>query len=171
MALVQASDFKSNPIYKIFISKQVETELSVMIDDVEENILQDLLGCELYGLFITDLDTNTPQVPQNSPFTEIFEAICMDDECGKIVSKGMVDMLQGFIYFEWERYNPFKATANGIVLSDSENSTQANLIASGVYNKYNRAVKSYHAIQEYICKNSELYPTYNGKHKEFTSYI
>ena len=172
MAILQPSDFTENPIYNIALTLQAETELDAMIDDVEKNTLQELLGCELYTLFIADLTVGTPQVPQTQIYIDIFDAFCFDHVlCGPQTSKGMKDLLMAYTYFEWHRYNLNKSTSTGMVRGDSENSNSVLAESYGTYDKYNRAVDSYRSIQQYISDNSTLYPTFEGRRKHYNSAI
>ena len=172
MAILQPSDFTDNPIYNIALTLQAETELDAMIEDVEKNTLQELLGCELYTLFIADLTVDTPQVPQTQIYIDIFDAFCFDHVlCGPQTSKGMKDLLMAYTYFEWHRYNLNKSTSTGMVRGDSENSNSVLAESFGTYDKYNRAVYSYRSIQQYIYDNSTLYPTFEGRRKHFNSAI
>lgn len=172
MAILQPSDFTENPIYNIALTLQAETELEAMIDDVEKNTLQELLGCELYTLFIADLTVGTPQVPQTQIYIDIFDAFCFDHVlCGPQTSKGIKDLLMAYTYFEWHRYNLNKSTSTGMVRGDSENSNSVLAESFGTYDKYNRAVDSYRSIQQYIYDNSTLYPTFEGRRKLYNSAI
>lgn len=172
MAILQASDFTENPIFNIALTMQAECELDSMIADVEINTLQDLLGCDLYNLFIADLTPDTPQEPQADIYIKIFEAFCFDHVlCGPQKSKGMKDMLMAFVYFEWHRYNLNKSTSTGIVRGDSENSNLATAEAFGIYDKYNRAIDTYRSIQQYIYDNSTDYPDFAGQRKFYNSAI
>ncbi len=171
MAILQPSDFLNNPLFDIANTRQSEKELHLMIDDVEEDILVDLLGCDLYDLFIADLTATTPQTPQSAIYLNIFNKFCFDDSCGIHKSKGMRDMLMAFVYFNWHTYNPNKSTSTGIVRGDSENSNSVSPDAFGIYEKYNRGVDTYCSIQKYICDNSTDYPEFNGVPKRYTSNI
>ena len=172
MAILQPSDFTENPIYNIALTLQADCELEAMIDDVEKNTLQELLGCELYTLFISDLTVGTPQVPQTQIYIDIFDAFCFDHVlCGPQTSKGMKDLLMAYTYFEWHRYNLNKSTSTGMVRGDSENSNSVLAESFGTYDKYNRAVDSYRSIQQYIYDNSTLYPTFEGRRKLYNSAI
>mgnify|MGYP003627886959 FL=1 len=172
MAILQPSDFTENPIYNIALTLQADCELEAMIDDVEKNTLQELLGCELYTLFIADLTVGTPQVPQATIYLDIFNAFCFDHVlCGPQTSKGMKDLLMAYTYFEWHRYNLNKSTSTGMVRGDSENSNSVLAESFGTYDKYNRAVDSYRSIQQYIYDNSTLYPTFEGRRKLYNSAI
>jgi len=172
MAILQESDFTEDPIFNIALTAQAECELETMIADVEQNTLQDLLGCDLYTLFIADLSVGTPQTPQTQIYIDIFEPFCFDHElCGPQKSKGIIDMLKGLVYFEWHRYNQNKSTSTGIVRGDSENSNLVSAEAFGMYDKYNRAIETYRSIQQYIYDNSPVYPDFAGVRKLYNSAI
>lgn len=172
MAIVQIKDFLDNPVYDIAKTIQVDTQLSSLIDSIEKDKLQDLLGCNLYDLFIADLTASTPQIPQTQLFIDLFDEFCIDNNfCKRQKSQGIKDMLMAFIYFEWHRYNQNKSVANGIVLIDSENSHLANLASTNIYDKYNRGIESYQAIQFFIQENITIYPDFKGVKKEFATWI
>lgn len=160
----------SNPLIYIPTNKLTEADLQIYIDEWEVDYLQDLLGCELYELFVADLDNGVPQDPV---YVRIYEAFCDDEDlCGvKNKSEGMVKMLQKFIYWKYSRDQKVKATNTGNVVNENEVSREADFAASSIYQLYNQAVKSYKAIQYYICDNSVDYPTYNGSRKEKTNWL
>lgn len=169
MALILAEDFLENPLYDIALTFQAETELPKLIEVIEKDILEELLGCDLYDLFIADLNGDVPQIPQAAIYLNIFNSICIDED--SIRSYGIKDLLMAFVYFEWHRYNQNKSVSSGIVRADSENTSLANLTSTNIYEKYNRGIKSYQAIQRYICDNSTDYPEYEGMKKQFASWI
>ncbi len=167
MSIVQASDFAG----KYNISQNVHTvkDLDLYIERYEKVYLIDLLGCELYELFIADLTATTPQTSQNSPYTEIFNEFCIDDECKIIKSEGIKQMLIDFIYFEYVRDQNYKNTISGTVKSNTEVSE---LVSPTFLDTiFNEAIETYWAIQFFICENSIDYPTYNGQYKRKTSWI
>jgi hypothetical protein len=168
MAIILKTDFLDNPIYDIALTRQADKELDALIDAMQSDMFEELLGCDLYDLFIADL-SGTPGIPHDAIYLNIFNSICSDDDC--VRSYGMKDMLMGFVYFEWHRYNQNKSVAAGIVRIDSENSTRANLTSTNIYDKYNRAVQSYQSIQEYINLNLTDYPLYQGIKKRFSTWI
>jgi hypothetical protein len=83
----------------------------------------------------------------------------------------MIDLLEAFVYFDWHRYNLNKSVSTGMVRGDSENSNLVSPEAFGIYDKYNRGVESYRAIQQYISDNSSVYPTFNGNRLNYASSI
>lgn len=169
MALITLDNFTG--LYSVAKNRHNEDDLETFIDTYEQERLQELLGCELFTLFEADLDASVPQVPQNSPFTEIYEPFCIDDDCGIVRSYGMVDMVTAFIYFEWVKRMSYLNTSGGTVVADSENSNHANQTSASIYMLYNRAIKSYQAIQHFICENESDYPTFKGISKEKAGWI
>ena len=129
---------------------------------MQEDILNQLLGCELAALFVADL-TCTPPAPQADRFKDIFNPICKDLDCGQLVSKGMKVMLQGFTFWYYFRDNTFKRTTSGPKKDETENSESVPLSSFGLSAYWNNAHESYEAIQYYICNEKpEDYPKYNG---------
>lgn len=172
MAILQPSDFTENPTYNIALTSTTESELPALIDQIEKDNLQELLGCDLYDLFIADLTNDTPQTPQTQLYKDIFEAFCKDNvHCGIQRSFGIRDMLMAFVYFAWHNYTYTQDTASGMVAIDSENSSKASPDAAGLFNKYNRGIQSYKSIQWFILDNPTIYPKFEGIRKEFTSYL
>lgn len=172
MAILEPSDFTENPTYNIALTSTTEKELPALIDQIEKDNLQELLGCELYTLFIADLTPETPETPQTQLYKDIFEAFCKDNVlCGIQRSFGIRDMLMGLVYFAWHNYTYTQDTASGMRKIDAENSSVASPDGSGLYNKYNRGIKSYNAIQWFILDNPTIYPKFEGIRKEFTSFI
>lgn len=155
-------------LFRVSHNRHNEEDLQIFLDTYEKQYLQDLLGCTLYDLFVADLDASDPQVPVSAIYLDIYNSFCEDESafCGIVRSHGMVDMLLGFLYWEWLRYDSFKKTSAGTVISDSENSNHARTAQYDLYVKYNRSVGTYKAIQWYICNNSTVYPDYNGIKKE-----
>lgn len=170
MAILEPSDFTNNPTYNIALSKTAEKELPALIDQVERDNLQELLGCELHDLFIADLTVNTPQIPQTQIYIDIFNAFCEDEtHCGLQRSFGIRDMLMSIVYFEWHRYNATKSIAPGMVAINPENSSVVGPNSYGAYQKYNRGVQSYNAIQWLVYDNTTDYPTFNGIRRNYIS--
>lgn len=156
----------SNFVGKFAIPQNSFSSLDAFINASEETYLVELLGANLYNSFKSNL-TNKVPVATNylaiyNPFFEDFqEKICK--------SKGMVEMLCGFIYFDYMRNIKFKATTQGIttMVSDTgEKSAYGNL-----YVLLNEATETYIAIQNYIqFVHPELYTSveFNGSKKCLT---
>lgn len=132
----------------------------------EEKYLVHLLGAKLYDDFIADLSMNVPQSPN---FLKIFNPFNMDlntltpfygtgvtfgHGLNRILeSDGILDMLKGFIYWEYARDLLNQQTPYGGVKQMSENSIVVDTPHSLMWERYNEAIKTYQAIQEYIYIN------------------
>ena len=68
MAILDIDDF----IGEYTITEDCFNDNLPYIEKYEEQYLVDLLGGELYGLFIADLTPTTPQIPQTARFTNLF---------------------------------------------------------------------------------------------------
>ena len=148
-----------------------EGALQACIDKQEEDVLQELLGCELYNLLIADWDGNTPGQFSDQRFIDIFDKFCEDIDCGIVKSQGIKDMLMNFIYFEYIRIQAFQNRTTGNKKTKSENSERASFNDVALYNNYNDGVHTYCAIQWFICKNSSDYIEYNGIPRELLGWL
>ena len=136
-------------------------DLEVYINDLEPKILRKLLGVELYNLFLADLDTNN--VPQTAIYQAIYNAFDIDYNKCIISSVGMIDMLKGFVYYEYMRDSQFSSVISGKVKSEHANSKKASFVEFGLQERYNIAVQNACTIQWFIKENETDYPTYNGQ--------
>lgn len=158
--ILDKADFKEGR-YKI-----VQTEfdkLDSYIDEYEETYLMDLLGVELYALFIADL---TDGVPASTIYLNIFNEFAVDNGGCIVKSRGIKTMLQAFIRFHYLRALHLANSANGTVINQTEVSTPADM--RYLEQDYNEGIKDYEAIQWYICKHKEDYPKFNGQGKTIT---
>lgn len=155
----------------IAVNVHKENDLQSYIDTFEKIYLQDLLGCELYDLFIADLDASG--MPQTPIYINIYQAFCIDYRgCGnKVRSEGMVQLLKEFIYFEYVRNQKVANSNGGNVVNINEASRETVSFETDIYDAYNNGIKNYKAIQFYICENSTDYPTYNGERKDITGIV
>lgn len=159
---------------EFLISQQDQTDdLKAVIDRLEEEILQDLLGKELYDLFIANLNTGVfPNVPVASRFLDIFEKFFQDDPF-YLRSEGMIIMLQAMIYFEWIRQTGMEETPVGVVHHEFENSTNLSAVAANLEMTHNRGVKTFLSILDFIILDQTSYPEYSGRSKvrQFISFL
>lgn len=159
---------------EFLISQQDQTDdLQAVIDRLEEEILQDLLGKEMYDLFIADLDTAPfPQVPQAARFTAIFEKFFQDDPF-YLRSEGMIKMLQAMIWFEWTKGLGMENTPVGVIRNEFENSTNLSAVAANLEMDYNRGVRTFLSILDFIILDTTTYPEYSGRSKvrQFISFL
>ena len=113
---------------------------------------------------MADIDVLTG-LPVSPEYLKIYEPLKVDHSWSIIYSEGMKVMLQGFIYFEYvkDKYN--EMTPAGLVKPIGQNSQSTTTLSTLMYTRYNAAIRSYKAIQEYIGVESADYPDFNGYRK------
>lgn len=163
---VAVSDFTGK--FELHTGMYDQDKIQAYIDKYEKRYLVELLGKDLYDEFIADLVGGVPQDPR---FLTIFEPLEEDYNWTIIYSDGMVEMLKGFIYFEYAKDLINQMTPMGNVLPQGENSTLNSTLYTMMYTRYNDACKTYKAIQEYITQHSGDYAEFNGKRKGFAYWI
>jgi len=150
-------------------NKHTEDTVQAYIDENEVPYLEDMLGCELAALFIADLVNG---VPQTQRFINIFDPFCFDDDCHGIQkSEGIKVMLKYFIYWEYIKQQRINNTNTGDVVNENEVSRVARPPETKLYSTYNKGIKTYDAIQWFICKNLTDYPEMKGIVKLKTSWL
>ena len=167
--ITQPSDYTGE--YRI--NSSCFDDLQLYIDKYEPYYLVRLLGADLKALFEADLTVTTPQVPQTSPYTEIFNPFEIDDSSCLYVSDGIKQMLVQLIYFHYTREQGHKNTQSGTVNVNAENSIMS--LSFNDISSYNEGISNYQIIQWYICDNpidsAILDDDYNGIHLDFTNGI
>ena len=167
--ITQPSDY----IGEYRINKSCFDDLELFIEKYEPYYLVRLLGADLKALFYSDLTVTTPQVPQTTPYTEIFNPFEIDDGDCLYISEGIKQMLIQLIYFHYTREQGYKNTQSGMVDPNAENSVKA--MSFNDIKAYNEGISNYQIIQWYICDNPNdeaiLDDDFNGIHLEFTSGI
>jgi hypothetical protein len=139
-----------------------QAKLLNYIQIYEERYLIDLLGARLYDEFILDLDNNN--YPESPNFQKIFDPFHYDNASTGfftrdnlynkvVISSGILEMLKGFIYFEYVKDSANQMTSNGQVIPQNENSLTATTLYNMMYTRYWEALKTYRAIQWYIITN------------------
>ena len=143
-------------------SGMYETEtIQAYIDKYERRYLIDLLGVDLFTLFVADLVTF---IPQDAIYLAIFNSFEYDkSSCGIVRSEGMIEMLKGFIYFKYLADLTSVVGVTGVVKPKGENSEMGSDLNQVIYTRYNESIKTFQAIQSLICDNSTDYTTYNGQ--------
>ena len=71
----------------------------------------------------------------------------------------MKSMLLGFIWWEYVRGTKYKHTGTGVVVDDNEVSRNADNGEGFLYEKYNKSINDYQAIQWYIEQHRSDYTT------------
>ena len=161
--LINKSDFTGD----YALVKSNSDDINLFIEKYEKEILMQLLGSDLLVLFQADL---TNQVPQTAIYLDIYNAFVKEVGGWKVESKGMKDMCLAYVYFYYLRKLKIKASMNGAVVNETENSTQSNPMF--LINVYNSAIRTYKHIQYYIGYNkTEVYPRFAGSCKEYASIL
>ena len=136
-----------------------EAHLIDYIERYEATYLRNLFGVDMYNEFIGDLDANN--VPLSPNFLKLYLPFAEDVTLyTQLESRGLLDMLKGFIYFEYCKDNMNQMTIVGQTRPKTENSQVVNTLQTLIYTRYNEAVKTFTNIQEYILLN---YTTYGSE--------
>jgi len=182
---VLTTDFATGK-YRISQNPDDTTALTAYIAKYEPDYLINLLGASLYTTFVADLTGGTalpfltakyntlyqPFAQDNLNVSNVFYPIgggypdlsdATDSNFEQIIiSKGIKEMLKGFIFFEWTRDQAIENTPIGNVEQQGESSSKVKALQAGIKEKFNEAVKTYQAIQWYINQNRSEYSTFNG---------
>lgn len=164
--LISSADFTGDN--DIATDVYTDAELDAFIDLYEAKLLYQLLGIELYDLFIADLDNG---VPQTAKYLTIYNAFVKEINDKMVTSDGMKVMLVKWVFFHYVRTQP------------QTNTIQGNTEAQGAINKpsamsyttmvidYNKMIDTFKAIQTYIesVKDAD-YPTFKGVCKDYMSW-
>ena len=168
MSLVLNSDFTGK--YSLALTQFNTADIDAYIAKYEKEYLLKLLGADLYTLFIADLDASTPQVPVSAIYLALFNSFDTDYNSKIKSSDGIVEMLKGFIYYNYTKDIVQNQTPIGSTMPKNENSTVMSLNQS-MCTRFNDQVLSFEAIQWYICDNSTDYPDYNGQELKFEYFL
>lgn len=146
------SDFTGK--YELHKGMYDTAKLQAYINKYETRYLRHLLGVDLYNQFIGDLTSGANPVPKSPNFTKLFYAFAEDVNLVQMLeSDGMLEMLKGFIYFEYSKDGFMQQTTYGGVQQTAENSKVLTSLQSMIYARYNEAIRTYQAIQDYIILN------------------
>lgn len=163
---VNSSDFKDK--FEVSTGVYSNNKIQDYIDRYEDIYLVELLGVELYNQFIADLDTNN--VPQDPKFIKLFEPFNEQISFTLMISRGMKDMLIGFIYFQYLKDLITQTTSVGVTKPQEQNSKVITSHTT-IYGRYNESVKTYNAIQEYILFSMTDYADFKGVQKLYAYWI
>ena len=147
--------------FELSVGMYSNTNIQAYIDRYEEQYLVDLFGKRMYDQFVADLDGVTG-LPQSPDFIFLYNPFVDDsyfDHYYHNQSKGIKDMLLGFVYFEYTKDLISQMTPFGNVSQNSENSTVESTTYTMIYNRYNESIFSYRAIQQYIYLNKHKVKT------------
>lgn len=148
--------------YELHKGLYEQAKINAYIDKYERQYLVKLLGVDLFNLFVADLVNSVPVSPL---YLALYEPIEYDrDLCGDIVySEGMIEMIKGFVYFQYLKDQTNAVWVTGSVRPLGENSENVSTLNMMIYTRYNESIKSFKAIQTYICDNLNDYTEFNGR--------
>jgi hypothetical protein len=158
MGIVINSEFVGK--YALNLNQYNIDKIDSYIEKYEKYYLSNMLGAELYALFIADLDVNN--VPQTTIYENIFNSFIRDYNSTVSTSNGIKEMLLGFIFYHITSDMVVNQTSIGGTKAKNENSTVMGKNAS-ITTRFNEAVDTYKAIQCYILDNSVDYSAFNGQ--------
>ncbi len=159
--IINIQDFQSAD-FKLPVNSLTNNELQAVIDRVETEVLEDLLGEELAILFLNDLQNG---VPQSSIYNDIFNKFRIKATiCEPLyVSKGIKNMLKNYVVFEYSKLIETQHTMVGTASGQSETSSKYSALnSSKVIESYFNATRTFNAITKFICENIHNYPEYEG---------
>ena len=146
MSLITTQDFINK--WELSTGMYSTAKLSEYIDRYEPQYLRQLFGVDLYNAFISDLENNVPRSPN---FKLVFDELYVDENLYYMIeSRGILDMLKGFIYFEYAKDLLNQMTPYGNVQQTAENSVVVNTLQTMMYARYNESITSYQNIRNYI---------------------
>lgn len=141
------------------------------IQKYELRYLVELLGVDLFNDYYLDANAQIDHIPVDPLFLFLYEPFQWQngmDSWEILYSYGIKEMLVGFIYFEYMKDQITTNTLAGTVTQTSENSK---LATTTLYGKYNDAILTYKAIQNYMLYNFSAYQKFRGNPKQYAYWL
>ena len=154
------SDFNKGK-FELHTGMYEQAKIQAYIDKYEKQYLIKLLGSDLYDLFVADLVAGVPQDPIYLKLYDPFNYDRLD--CSIEILEGMIEMVKGFVYFQYLKDQTNQVFVSGSVRPVGENSENVSTLNMMIYTRYNESIRSYKAIQTYICDYLTNYTEFNGK--------
>lgn len=165
--IINTSDFASGE-NAIATDSYTVAELEIIINTYETQLLYELLGVELYDLFVADLSGG---VPQDVIYEDIFNPFTKEINDNLVQSLGIKSMLIKWVYFFYVRTQSQTNSMQGNTQNQGTVNKPSAMSYSTLIVQYNQCMKTFKAIQTYIEENKELvYPTYKGIFKQYNSW-
>jgi hypothetical protein len=174
MSFIVRTDFVGE--FKISQNRWANTDHDAIIASVEEKILKDLLGEDLYLKLIADL--NGSYVPQTQKYIDLvnsktYTVVNVDGVTVNVNYQGIKKMLKYFTYAELLKFQSTQNTEVGQVEPSQNNSTKvAPVNLSGlISDSYNKGLDLYgFDIQTYGNYNSLIRGLKDSSVKKYTEY-
>ena len=168
MSFITSSEFANR--YDIPLNPDQVGVITEYINRVENEYLPMLLGVELYELFLADYNATVTGSFVDARFQFIHDSFTHQDNGCFVMSHGIKDMLLGFTYFLYIRDRVTRIETVGIARIDGDTSHSVTALQHDIHSRYNDAVITFGAIQDYICFVApEDYPEYCGITIEITN--
>ena len=169
---IQLEDFEKG---ELSIQETIygEGDLQEVIDKQEKSVLVDLLGHELYLDFIADWDNAPAEEFSEARFKTIYDELYFV-YCGhQLESIGIKEILKHVVFYEYMRRAGISKNTNGFCKIIDDNSKPLSGNGAGIYEYYNKGIRSYDAIQLYIGYNPESYDykKYLGEHRQKAGWL
>jgi hypothetical protein len=155
MSIITTANFEQGK-FKTGFTQFTANDLTACITRNEDKIMTELLGKDLYALYVTGVAGGDPiyEFLRDAFIEEINEVA--------YVSQGVVDMLCGFVWCEYQRDIYANNSSIGANRLKGENSDQVSFNGANYHSRYLEALSTFEAIQAYINDNLDVYPTFNG---------
>lgn len=167
---VNVSDFTGK--FEVHQGMYANNDLNDYIQRYELDYLKQLFGIAMYNEYYANAIANPPSnIPTLAKFNYLyhpFDYQNTDDFWLLCQSKGLKDMLIGFIWFEFNKDQISTATALG---QQKQKNELSEMVLTTIYGKYNESVKTYRAIQTYIVQNSGTYSNFRGQIKQYAYWV
>lgn len=164
---VNQYDFENQSKFQLSTGLYTNQKITNYIDRYEKDYIMELLGVELGNLFFADVSGALPVTPK---YLKIYQPFYEQISFTYMGSKGMKDMLMGFIYFEYIKDMATNVTPVGSVKPKEQNSSVVSA-HNPIYLVYNESISTYNAIQEYIYFNMNDYPEFRGLNKKYAYWL
>ena len=143
--------------FKGYYSIEIDNYLTEdFVNAAEMQYLQSLLGIDSYFELKSDL---TNGVPQSDKWKNFVNGVIYEIDNKQINYKGIIDMLQGFIYYEIYKLNNTSPTGVGQGRLSPENSELASYIQNEYeyFERYNKSVELSKEAQLFLSENQKSY--------------
>jgi hypothetical protein len=155
--MVTITDFEVGK-FKLAFNEQTVNDLQSCIDRNMPTIMAELFGVELLALYEAGILVNDPL------YTLLRDEFIIQDNC-LLISKGIKDMLMGFIWCEFQREIYSTPTTTGNVKAKSQNSVDISFPTMMYQINWLASLKSYESIQALCQERYDDYPTFKGVKK------
>lgn len=167
--IIELNDFKTGK-YELHTGMYDIDRIQDYINLYESRYLKELLGVTLGEEFLADIQAGGGE-PTEAKFILLFEPLSYDWNYRVYISGGVKQMLLGFIYWQIARDYYNQMTLVGNVIPSGENSLHSSTLSTTMWDRYNEAVRSYRAIQQYVLNNRIDYPHFNGQTKLYSTWL